>query len=53
MLGLVSYVAAKVPADNAVPSRVVLLVELLLYVGGNVLRGVQKRKKEKSALGVD
>lgn len=39
MLGFVSYVTAKVPPDDAVPGGVVLLIELLLDVGGNVLRG--------------
>ena len=40
MLGLVGHEAAKVAADDAVPGRVVLLVELLLDVGGNILRVV-------------
>lgn len=37
MLRLVSDVAAEVPANDAVPGGVVLLVELLLDVGCNVL----------------
>jgi len=40
VLGLVCYVAAEVSADNAVPSRVVLLVELLLDEGGDILLDV-------------
>ena len=38
--GLVSHVASEVPAHDAVPSGVVLLVELLLDVGGDVLLDV-------------
>jgi len=38
--GLVSHVGAEVPADNAVPGGVVLLVELLLDVGRDVLLNV-------------
>lgn len=37
VLSLVSYIRAKVPAHNAMPRRVVLLVELLLDVRSNVL----------------
>ena len=37
VLGLVGHVAAKVPADDAMPGGVVLFVELLLDVGGDVL----------------
>ena len=41
MLGLVCNVRAEVPADDAVPGRVVLLVELLLDEGGNILLDVE------------
>mgnify|MGYP000144077505 CR=1 FL=1 len=41
VLGLVRHVAAEVAADDGVPSRVVLLVELLLDVGGDVLLDVE------------
>ena len=41
VLGLVSHVGAEVAANNAVPGRVVLFVELLLDVGGNVLLDVE------------
>lgn len=37
MARLVRNVGAKVPADDAVPGGVVLLVELLLYIRGYVL----------------
>ena len=40
MAGLVCDVGAEVSADNAVPRRVVLLVELLLDVGGDILLDV-------------
>ena len=40
VLGLVGDVGAEVPADDAVPGRVVLLVELLLDEGGDVLLNV-------------
>eukprot|EP00745_Piridium_sociabile_P014306 TRINITY_DN210_c0_g2_i6.p1 TRINITY_DN210_c0_g2~~TRINITY_DN210_c0_g2_i6.p1 ORF type:complete len:128 (-),score=20.78 TRINITY_DN210_c0_g2_i6:71-454(-) len=40
VLGLMRDVAAEVPAHNAVPGGVVLLVELLLDVGGDVLLDV-------------
>ena len=40
VLGLVCHVAAEVAADDRVPCRVVLLVEFLLDVGGNVLLDV-------------
>jgi len=40
VLGLVRDVAAEVSADDAVPSGVVLLVELLLDEGGDVLLDV-------------
>ena len=38
--GLVRHVGAKVPADDAMPGGVVLLVELFLDVRGNVLLNV-------------
>ena len=41
MLRLVSHVRTEVTADDAVPRRVVLLVELLLDEGGNVLLDVE------------
>ena len=37
VLGLVRHIGAEVPADDAMPSRVVLLVELLLDVRGDIL----------------
>ena len=40
MSGLVRHVGAEVSSDDAVPGRVVLLVELLLDVGGDVLLDV-------------
>ena len=41
MLGLVGHVRAEVTADDAVPRRVVLLVELLLDESGDVLLNVE------------
>ena len=41
VLGFVGDVGAEVAADDAVPSGVVLLVELLLDVGGDVLFDVE------------
>ena len=41
VLGFVGDVGAEVTADDAVPSGVVLLVELLLDVGGDVLFDVE------------
>ena len=38
--GFVCDVGAKVPADDAMPSGVVLFVELFLDVGGNVFLNV-------------
>ena len=40
MLGLVGHVASEVTSDDAVPCWVVLFVELLLDVGGDVLFNV-------------
>merc|ERR1719383_723913 len=40
VLGLMSDVAAEVTSDDAMPRRVVLFVELLLDVGGDVLLDV-------------
>lgn len=36
--GFVSHVGAEIPAHYAMPGRVVLLVELFLDVGGDVLQ---------------
>ena len=41
VLGLVGDIGAEVAANNAMPGRVVLLVELLLDEGGNVLLDVE------------
>ena len=41
MLGLVGNIGAEVPAHNAVPGWVVLLVELLLDESGDVLLNVE------------
>ena len=41
MLGLVSDVGSEVPANNTMPGGVVLLVELLLDVCGDVLLDVE------------
>ena len=41
MFGLVRHVATKVPSHDAMPGRVVLLVELLLDVGGDVFLDVE------------
>ena len=46
MFGLVGNVAAKVAPNDAVPRRVVLLVELLLDIGGNILWGGTSRDEE-------
>ena len=40
VLGLVGHIGAEVTAHNAMPRRVVLLVELLLDEGGDVLLDV-------------
>ena len=40
MPGLVRHIGAEVPADDAMPGGVVLLVELLLDVGRDVLLNV-------------
>ena len=40
VLGLVRHIAAKVAADDAVPCGIVLFVELLLDVSGNILLNV-------------
>ena len=44
VLGLVGHVRAEVTADDAVPRRVVLLVELLLDESGDVLLNVELLK---------
>ena len=41
MLGLVGHVGTEVAAHDAVPSGVVLLVELLLDEGGDILLDVE------------
>ena len=41
MLGLVGHIGAEVTAHNAMPGGVVLLVELLLDEGGDVLLNVE------------
>jgi hypothetical protein len=41
MFGLMRDVGSEVPADHAVPGGVVLLVELLLDVGGDILLDVE------------
>jgi len=41
MFGLVGHVRTKVASNNAMPRGVMLLVELLLDVGGNVLLNVE------------
>ena len=41
VLGLVGHIGAEVTADNAMPGRVVLLVELLLDESGDVLLNVE------------
>ena len=41
MFGLMGHVRAEVAADDAVPRRVVLFVELLLDEGSNVLLDVE------------
>ena len=50
VLGLVRHVAAEVAADDAVPGRVVLLVELLLDEGGDVLLDVELLESRRRAL---
>lgn len=37
MLGLVGDIGAEIAPDDAVPSRIVLFVELLLYKSRNIL----------------
>ena len=41
VLGLVGHVRAEVTADDAMPGRVVLLVELLLDESGDILLNVE------------
>ena len=41
MLGFVGHIGAEVTADNAMPGRVVLFVELLLDESGDVLLDVE------------
>jgi len=50
VFGLVCDVAAKVPADDAVPGGVVLLVELLLDKCGNVLLDVVLLERLRGAI---
>lgn len=51
VLGLVGHVGPKVAPDHAVPGRQVLLVELLLDVGGNVLLNVVLVERRGGDLG--
>ena len=41
MLGFVGHIGAEVTADDAMPCRVVLLVELLLDESGDILLNVE------------
>ncbi len=41
MLGFVGHVGAEISSDNGVPGWVVLLVELFLDVGSNILLDVE------------
>jgi len=50
MLGLVSDVAAEVTSDDAMPRRVVLFVELLLDVSGDVLLDVVLLQRLRRAI---
>ena len=50
MLGLVSDVAAEVTPDDAMPRRVVLFVELLLDVSGDVLLNVVLLQRLRRAI---
>lgn len=44
---LMGHVGAEIPPDDAMPGGVVLLVELFLDVGGNVL-GTHKRTNRQA-----
>ena len=50
VFGLVSDVGAEVSSDDAVPGGIVLLVELLLDVGGDVLLDVVLLQSLRSAV---
>ena len=50
MLSLVGNIGSEVPANNAVPGGVVLLVKLLLNVGGNVLLDVELLQSHVGAI---
>ena len=49
VLRLVSHVRPKVTPDDAVPRRLVLLVELLLDESGNILSNKKNRKSGTAA----
>jgi len=50
VLRLVRHVAAEIAADDAMPCRIVLLVELLLDVRGNVLFDVEFLERLRSTI---
>ena len=50
MLGLMGDIRAEVAAHNAVPGGIVLLVELLLDVGGDILLDVELLEGDVGAI---